>query len=193
MIFNSLRINNYRAYYGECNFDFPIDGERNISILYADNDVGKSCFFSAILFCLYGPKDSDDLKDLINVNAQSEKCYHAAVSLFVENGSDKIEISRTIDLRGKLEAMQKPLAAPHRKSYCPYTEKPPQAVSSPILNPNSCVFWNGGKDSTGRTLLLSGNSACRDGHSPCIACYTGVCRSRPGRTTNPDAISCSGS
>ena len=75
MIFNSLRINNYRAYYGECNFDFPIDGERNISILYADNDVGKSCFFSAILFCLYGPKDSDDLKDLINVNAQSEKCY----------------------------------------------------------------------------------------------------------------------
>lgn len=104
MIFNSLRINNYRAYYGECNFDFPIDGERNISILYADNDVGKSCFFSAILFCLYGPKDSDNLKDLINVNAQSEKCYHAAVSLFVENGSDKIEISRTIDLRGKLEA-----------------------------------------------------------------------------------------
>lgn len=104
MIFNSLRINNYRAYYGECNFDFPIDGERNISILYADNDVGKSCFFSAILFCLYGPKDSDDLKDLININAQSEKCYHAAVSLFVENGSDKIEISRIIDLRGKLEA-----------------------------------------------------------------------------------------
>lgn len=104
MIFNSLRINNYRAYYGECNFDFPIDGERNISILYADNDVGKSCFFSAILFCLYGPKDSDDLKDLINVNAQSEKCYHAADSLFVENGSDKIEISRIIDLRGKLEA-----------------------------------------------------------------------------------------
>lgn len=104
MIFNSLRINNYRAYYGECNFDFPIDGERNISILYADNDVGKSCFFSAILFCLYGPKDSDDLKDLINVNAQSEKCYHAEVSLFVENGSDKIEISRFIDLRGKLEA-----------------------------------------------------------------------------------------
>ena len=45
MIFNSLRINNYRAYYGESIFDFPIEGERNISILYADNDVGKSCFF----------------------------------------------------------------------------------------------------------------------------------------------------
>ena len=104
MIFNSLRINNYRAYYGESIFDFPIEGERNISILYADNDVGKSCFFSAILFCLYGPKDSDDLKDLINVNAQSEKSYHTEVSLFIENGQDKIEISRAIDLRGKLDA-----------------------------------------------------------------------------------------
>ena len=97
MIFNSLRINNYRAYYGESIFDFPTEGERNISILYADNDVGKSCFFSAVLFCLYGPKDSDNLKDLINVNAQSEKSYHAEVSLFVENGKDKIEISRSID------------------------------------------------------------------------------------------------
>ena len=45
MIFNSLRINNYRAYYGESIFDFPIEGEQIISILYADNDVGKSCFF----------------------------------------------------------------------------------------------------------------------------------------------------
>ena len=83
---------------------------------------------------------------------------------------------------------------PHTgNSYCPYTGKPPQAVSSPILNPNSCVFWNGGKDSTGRTLLLSGNSACRDGRSLCRACYTDACRSRPGRTPIPDAISCSGS
>ena len=96
MIFNSLRINNYRAYYGESIFDFPTEGERNISILYADNDVGKSCFFSAVLFCLYGPKDSDNLKDLINVNAQSEKSYHAEVSLFVENGKDKFVLYKPL-------------------------------------------------------------------------------------------------
>ncbi len=56
MIFNSLRINNYRAYYGECIFDFPIEGERNISILYADNDVGKSCFFQQFCFACTAPK-----------------------------------------------------------------------------------------------------------------------------------------
>ena len=53
----------------------------------------------------------------------------------------------------------------------PYTEKPPQAVSSPILNPNSRTFWNDWKDSADRTTPPPGNSACRDGHSPCRACY----------------------
>jgi len=89
--------------------------------------------------------------------------------------------------------MQKRPAAPHGKSYCPYTEKPSQPVSLTVLNPNSRTFWNGGKDSADRTTPPPGNSACRDGYSPCIACYTGVCRSRPGRTPIPDAISCSGS
>lgn len=45
MIFNSLRINNYRAYYGESIFDFPTEGERNISILYADNRYVQSLHY----------------------------------------------------------------------------------------------------------------------------------------------------
>ena len=85
------------------------------------------------------------------------------------------------------------MSSKDRESYCPYTEKPQQAVFSPVLNPNSRTFLNGGKDSADRTSPPPGNSACRDGHSPCRACCTGACRSRPGRTPIPDAISCSGS
>mgnify|MGYP001161721600 FL=1 len=54
MIITQIRFENYRAYYGEVIFDFPIDGERNVSIVFANNDVGKTCFFSGVLFCLYG-------------------------------------------------------------------------------------------------------------------------------------------
>ena len=46
MIITQIRFENYRAYYGEVIFDFPIDGERNVSIVFANNDVGKTCFFS---------------------------------------------------------------------------------------------------------------------------------------------------
>lgn len=103
MIIKSIRFENYRAYYGEVLFEFPVDGEKNISILFANNDVGKSCFFAGILFCMYGPKEN--LKDLINVNAFNEKIYQTSVTMFVEHNNDDIEITRTIQLRGKLQGV----------------------------------------------------------------------------------------
>lgn len=103
MIIKSIRFENYRAYYGEVLFDFPIDGEKNISILFANNDVGKSCFFAGVLFCMYGPKEN--LKDLINVNAFNEKVYQSSVTMFVEHNDESIEITRTIQLRGKIQGV----------------------------------------------------------------------------------------
>lgn len=102
MIIDSIRFENYRAYYGEANFFFPVVGDRNISIIFADNDVGKSCFFSGILFCLYGERDSDNLIDLININTQREGVYRAAVSIFATHDGSKIEITRTIEPRGSV-------------------------------------------------------------------------------------------
>ena len=104
MIIDSIRFENYRAYYGETVFSFPVDGERNISIIFADNDVGKSCFFSGILFCLYGEPDNDKFKDLINVNAQQEGVFRAAVSIFATHNGRKIEITRTIEPRGSINS-----------------------------------------------------------------------------------------
>lgn len=101
MIIKTIRFENYRAYYGEIVFDFPVDNEKNISILFANNDVGKSCFFTGVLFCMYGPKE--DLKDYINVNSFNEGGYQASVTMFVEHNGEDIEITRTIQLRGKIQ------------------------------------------------------------------------------------------
>lgn len=46
MIINRIRFENYRVYYGEVVFDFPVDGEKNISVIFANNDVGKTSFFN---------------------------------------------------------------------------------------------------------------------------------------------------
>lgn len=102
MIINSIRFENYRAYYGEADFKFPIEGDKNISIIYANNDVGKSCFFSGVQFCLYGEKDATNLMDLININAQEEKTYCASVSIFAESDGHSIEITRSIEPRGSV-------------------------------------------------------------------------------------------
>lgn len=88
------------AYYGEVEFDLSIDEERNVTIIYAPNDVGKTCFFNGIMFCLYGPNKGTDLTDLINKNAFQEGKYEAYVSIFAEHHGNQLSITRTVKKRG---------------------------------------------------------------------------------------------
>lgn len=94
------------AYYREVEFDFPLHEEKNVSIIYAPNDVGKSCFFKGILFNFYG-ESRQNLKDLINMNAFSEKLYDCYVSIVGQHNGCKIEIVRTIKLRGSVHSVPK--------------------------------------------------------------------------------------
>lgn len=103
MIITQIRFENYRAYYGEVVFDFPVDGERNVSIIFANNDVGKTCFFSGVLFCLYGNKRNENLQDMINVNAQREGNNQASVTIFAEQAGEEISITRDVFLRGSIK------------------------------------------------------------------------------------------
>ena len=103
MIIRRIRFDNYRAYYGEVVFDFPIEDGRNVSIIFANNDIGKTCFFSGILFCLYGNRDNDNLQDMINVNAQREGSYQSSVTIFAEQEGEEISITRDISLRGGMK------------------------------------------------------------------------------------------
>lgn len=87
------------AYYGEIEFDFPIREDRNVSIIYASNDTGKSCFFKGITFAMYGTNRGEQIKDLVNINALNENNYEAYVSIFGEHNNKDIQITRTIYTR----------------------------------------------------------------------------------------------
>ncbi|MCR2805394.1 AAA family ATPase [Paenibacillus soyae] len=100
MIINKIKFHNFMAYYGEVEFDLSIDEQRNVTIIYAPNDVGKTCFFNGIMFCLYGPSKGTDLTDLINKNAFQEGKYEAYVSIFAEHQGNELNITRTVKKRG---------------------------------------------------------------------------------------------
>lgn len=106
MIINRIRFNNFQAYYNEVIFDFPVDREKNVSIIYANNDVGKSCFFRGILFCLYGAVETNNLLDVINENAKLENDYNASVTIFATQDDEEIEISRVIKPRGEIQNIE---------------------------------------------------------------------------------------
>lgn len=106
MIIDRIRFNNFQAYYNEVIFDFPVDREKNVSVIYANNDVGKSCFFRGILFCLYGTVETNNLLDVINENAKLENDYNACVTIFATQDDEEIEISRVIKPRGEIQNIE---------------------------------------------------------------------------------------
>ena len=54
MIIEKVILYNWQGYHGEHEFDFKGSGGRCNSFIYADNTVGKSAFWEAIQFVLFG-------------------------------------------------------------------------------------------------------------------------------------------
>ncbi|MGE5474808.1 MAG: hypothetical protein ACM3UU_11365 [Ignavibacteriales bacterium] len=107
MIINKIKFYNFMAYYKEVEFEFQLDEEKNVSIIYAPNDVGKSCFFKGILFNFYGVQWGQNLKDLININAFNEYTYEAYVSIVGQHNDKKVEITRYIKPKGNISVVPK--------------------------------------------------------------------------------------
>lgn len=95
------------AYYKDIEFDFPLSDDKNVTIVYAANDVGKSCFFKGILFNFYGTEWGQNLKDLININAFNEKTFECYVSIVGQHNGKKMEIVRTIKPKGAVSSVPK--------------------------------------------------------------------------------------
>ena len=54
MKFERVTITNFRQYYGEHKARFSKDSERNVTVFHGVNGAGKTSFFTALNWCLYG-------------------------------------------------------------------------------------------------------------------------------------------
>jgi len=83
-------------YYGDVEFEFPISIAKNVTIIYAPNDTGKSSIFDGIIFAFYGTDSVKKLKDYINENSFEERDYKSYVSIDAEHNGKNINITRSI-------------------------------------------------------------------------------------------------
>lgn len=54
MILEEIRLTDFRCFFGETFIRFSEDPERNVTIIYAENGVGKTTLLNALLWCFYG-------------------------------------------------------------------------------------------------------------------------------------------
>ena len=93
MILERIRLKDFRCFYGESDIKFSTDPDRNVTLIYAENGVGKTTLLNALLWCFYGETTErfEKKEDILNYDAKKEGRTTASVDvLFEHNGSHYI-------------------------------------------------------------------------------------------------------
>lgn len=102
MLFRSIRVCNFGRYGGENFFDTTVTRDRNVILVRANNDRGKTTLFKAIKFALYGEgglghKSSPN--EWINMQKASEGDGEMYVEIKFEHEKSEYRLKRSIKFR----------------------------------------------------------------------------------------------
>jgi len=87
MILEEIRLNDFRCFYGESCLVFSTSPDKNVTIVYAENGVGKTTLLNALLWCFYGETTDrfEKKEDILNYDAKSEGRTTASVEVLFEH------------------------------------------------------------------------------------------------------------
>lgn len=97
----SVHLRNFMPYRGEHSVAFPVNGARNVSIIYGDNMRGKTSMLSAIRWALYAKVADRHLNTipsihLINKDAVLERDFFVSVKVRFVHDEREYELIRTM-------------------------------------------------------------------------------------------------
>lgn len=96
MIIKRLRLYNFRPFMGEQQILFSTDEKHNVTLVHAENGVGKTSLLSAVLWCLYGRlvEGVEQPEDILNHEAAKIGENEYSVSLTIDYEGEEFEIIR---------------------------------------------------------------------------------------------------
>lgn len=97
----TLELQNFRQFYGRQKIRFSTDLQKNITLIHAENGVGKTALLNAIKWCLFEETTSNfpDKTRLLNHEAKAEGEYYYSVDVEFEEDDVRYLCSRGIDGR----------------------------------------------------------------------------------------------
>jgi len=91
-----LGISNFRVYYGEQKIKFSTEKGKNVTLVHAENGIGKTTMLNAIKWCLYGKTpDFSDKKKLVHHLYVEKGGYSCWVELDFEHNGEKYNAKRS--------------------------------------------------------------------------------------------------
>lgn len=95
MILEEIRLTDFRCFYGETCLRLSESEDKNVTIIYAENGVGKTTLLNALLWCFYGETTArfEKREDILNYDAKKSGRTTASVEVLFEH-NDKRYIAK---------------------------------------------------------------------------------------------------
>ena len=96
MILEEIRLHDFRCFNGESSITFSTDPVQNVTLIYAENGVGKTTLLNALLWCFYGETTSrfEKKEDILNYDAKKEGKSMASVEVMFEHSGSRYMAKR---------------------------------------------------------------------------------------------------
>ena len=87
MILEEIRLRDFRCFYGDTNIRFSEDPKKNVTIIYAENGVGKTTLLNALIWCFYGETTArfEKKEEILNYDAKKAGRTTARVEVLFEH------------------------------------------------------------------------------------------------------------
>lgn len=102
MILEEIRLTDFRCFFGDTFIRFSEDPARNVTIIYAENGVGKTTLLNALLWCFYGETTSrfEMRDDILNYDAKKAGRSIASVEVLFEHNENRYIAKRFANING---------------------------------------------------------------------------------------------
>lgn len=108
MILRKISLKNFRQFYGEQSITIAPPGTRNVTLVHAENGVGKTTLLNALLWTFFNEttKRFEQKDKIINFEAEGDGDATARVEIEFENdGSTYVAVRETWETAGKYKKM----------------------------------------------------------------------------------------
>ena len=128
-------LTDFRCFYDEQVIDFSFDTDKNVTLIHAENGVGKTTLLNALIWCFYGDTTArfEMKEDIVNHQARKEGRYVATIEVEFEHEGQDYTANRAFDARN-----------PHSDSQLKVSELTfgdaiPKTIDAPSLFINSVL------------------------------------------------------
>lgn len=101
MFLKKISLNNFRQFYGKQEILISSDKSNNVTLIHAENGVGKTTILNSLLWCFYKKTSArfEQKEVILNIQAASEGKSQVSVDINFEHKGNDYNIFRLIDTR----------------------------------------------------------------------------------------------